>query len=309
MRRSPEDSRSKKAFTLLEALVSLAILAVIVVALAQLISATSSIWTGVMGKVSQRQSSRPILDYVTEDLKAALAPVDGSANSLQFLLNPATLIPDASKYLFPSAIFWQAPVATDTTYGDVAEVGYFIRWDESSPTNPRARLCRILINPASLTTSGTSDPDAASYLIFKQPTDWINAQVLDQVAPGIGPDYKGLLAEDVVGLWVNCLDSEGNVVSQPIGSVPHYDSRTAAGFSDKVPASGLPAAVRLSCAVLDARSASRVTPTVKADIINLVNSSEDANAFIETAMSDDRLRTIRAGVSCLQTTVYLENAN
>src|SRR5262245_51806336 len=130
-------------FTLVEMLVSMTILAVIVALLGSMASSVSRVWQSGNAQSDRRRNARPIVDLISADLSGALLPVDPKAEpskpNLQFTLNPTNV---SEEYRHPDALFWQAPVATDQTRGDLAQVGYFVRWDmETTPNNPRARLC------------------------------------------------------------------------------------------------------------------------------------------------------------------------
>src|SRR5438552_691359 len=133
---------SRAAFTLIEMLVATAVLALLVVLLMEVVNRASATWVQAQGQVERRHNGRAIADFIGQELQAALLPVDptGSSNklNLQFVLNPK--IGDGD------AVFWQAPLATDQTNGDIAEIGYFLKWTGTTGT-PHGQLCRFFVNP------------------------------------------------------------------------------------------------------------------------------------------------------------------
>lgn len=199
-----------RGFTLIELLVSTAILSIMVVMLMQVLNHTSSAWMLGQAQSDRRQSARSVADMIARELQPALMPIDpADQKSLQFLVNPSGL---ASKYANPDSIFWQAPIAVDRSQGDVAEVGFFLRWD-TSVTPPRPALCRLLVNPT----------DTAHYLILKTPADWLTPNLLDDLAPATqASSYAGLFSENVIGFWVRCFDKTGTVINT---QTTPYDSR------------------------------------------------------------------------------------
>jgi hypothetical protein len=84
------------------------------------------------------------LPPMARELQVARQPVPmpsaTNAANLQMvasLKNATTKVPAGN--LYPHALFWQAPVAKNTSMGNIASVGYFIRWDTTSQPG-RAKL-------------------------------------------------------------------------------------------------------------------------------------------------------------------------
>ena len=259
MSKSSNRGRSRNAFTLVEMLVSLAILLVLGAALLSMLSSVITNWQQEQARGERRSTARRVLTSMTRDLSLASQPLNSSdTTTLQFLIDPpaANLAP----YLLPHALFWQAPVATDASsaahQGNIAVVGYFIRW-----VNLNACLCRLLINP--------SDAD---YALYSSPSDWVSPTLLDNHAPASKPDYKGLIGENVLGLWAQPLDANGNPIAKTSTGAVYtpgaYDSRkgyslvSGAGATYVYGPSALPAAVRLGIVVIDSRTAHRLTAKV-----------------------------------------------
>lgn len=284
-----------------------AVLSLIVVLLMQVAGMVSNTWSQGHGRTERRQNGRALVDFIGRELRSAALPVDprftGSVPDLQFVVNPAGV---PARYRHPQAAFWQAPLATSTVHGNMAEIGYFVRWDDSSPT-PRASLCRIFLNPG-----------AGDHLVYSQ-LSWMTEAVLNSSAPADAANsYRGLFAENVVGLWVRCLDASGNAITQPEVGAGGYDSRV--GYADQVHESTgtvanvtrsapvLPTAVEVSVVVLDARSASLLTAATAATIKAVVAQSATAGDCVETLRTDASLSRLVGGMSSQSLMVHLENA-
>ncbi len=295
-RRDRVDGAQSSAFTLLELLVGVVILALLVTILSQMLSHTSGIWLMRNAQVEKSEGGRAILEFISKELQSAQLPIDRTDTaSLQLLVNPTTL---SGAYQNPNAIFWQAPVATDSTFGDLAEIGYFVQWDESTKGNPHANLCRFFVNPANPAVSSTT------YLIYTQPTNWINDGVINAIAPANrSNNYQGLLVENVIGFWVSCLQHSGTAISCGTST---FDSRT--GYQESGNTFHLPAAIDLSFVMIDRISAKRITSSMESAIKSAVISSTDANDFVGKVKGQPELRGILPGLSPCETRIYLQNS-
>lgn len=196
-----------------------------VLLLTQVLNRTAGAWTAGQAQTERRQSARAMADSIAQELSTALLPLDpADKTGMQFCVNPQS-VPNNNQYRNPDVVFWQAPIATDRSLGDVAEVGYFLKWDtQTNPGNPRPLFCRFFVNP-SVTKKQTNQPDLIlpddNYLIVKTPGAWLNNTILEKVAPAVatGTDrYRGLFAENVVGFWVRCYDKDQKLIAP-------YDSR------------------------------------------------------------------------------------
>lgn len=299
MRRSRVESgrsRGNAGFTLLELLVATVIFVVLLGILMQAFAQTSQLWLIAKRQSEHSLNCRAIGDFIGDELKKALLPLDKtSTNALQFVVNPPSLSP---AYLNRDAIFWQAPIALEQNGGDIAEIGYFVKWDESRPENPRGFLCRFFASP---TRNGVAN---ANFRIYSHPDDWINDTVVQAVAPAIAAnDYEGLFAENIVGFWVKCLDSGG----MPLSS--SFDSRQG-GYVDSKDGilRHLPRWVEISFLTLDSTSAARVTPSAMNAIIGLVSAADSATKCVNTALNNSALVGIAPGMRVYSTKIYLENS-
>jgi uncharacterized protein (TIGR02599 family) len=319
------DRREKAGgFSLIELLVGVAILTVLVVILSGVFGGVSKTWQIGQSSNERLQNIRAITDFLTGELRSALLPINRTDKaSLQFVVNPTNI---SSGFRNADAVFWQAPVAADQTLGDVAAVGYFVRWDETKPANPRPNLCRFYVSDS---MSGTN------FLVYSQAegsVPWLTDSLLNTLAPGDKANaYQGLIAENVVALFVQCLDGKGRPIDSSYDGVAFankgFDSRL--GYTDadgtktadfanpsggKSPICVLPPMVRLSFVLIDARSAARITPAEKSILVTLAGTiaqqspKGDANAFVSAALGDAQLKGISAGLRAYQTEINLLNA-
>lgn len=299
---------ARPAFTIVELLVATTVLSVLVVLLAQVMNTVSNAWSGGTGRAERQQNGRALVDFIGRDLRAAALPVDPQSNGvvpdLQFVVNPSS-IPEA--YRQPHAIFWQAPLATDTSRGTMAEIGYFVKWDETSQY-PRAMLCRVFANPGE-----------NQHLVYEQ-LEWLNESVLQQLAPADSASgYRGLFAENVIGIWARCLDSTGNVINQiGSGASRGFDSRkdyvdtsydaTGAAINITRKAPALPSSVEISLLMLDSRAAASITPAIMAQIKSMTAASENATACERLIQASPALRSVMQGMTVQTLKVPMENA-
>lgn len=268
------------AFTLVELLLAIVVLSLLIVLLMRMLNHTSGAWIGGRAQTDRRQSARVLADAIAQELQSALLPLDPSdPSNLQFTLNPSSV---PAEYRHPDALFWQAPVATDRSFGDVAEIGYFLKWDESDISHPRPFLCRFFVNPT----------DSDNYLIYRQPTQWLSGSILDAVAPANrvnGNAYRGLFAENVVGFWVRCYDGNREIISP----AEEYDSRVT---------KTLPRSVKIFLVLIDSASVPRLHR--KPDYATAGDGDEpDLEQFV-TALPDGIRQTARP----FTLEVYLRNS-
>lgn len=211
-------------FTLIELLVATAVFMMLVVVLASLSSQALSVWSRNEQKSDLRESARTAMSLIGSELRQAVLPVNrGDTNGLQLVVNPSGVTATNR-----DSIFWQAPVATSRSKGDLAIVGYFIRKVDNV-----SKLCRLFVNP--------DDPD---YAVYKAPNAWVNDALLNAKAPADeASNLQGVCLENVSGMWVT-------VYSNAVAAYPaNFDSRVERK---------LPARVEISLALLDKIGAKRV---------------------------------------------------
>jgi hypothetical protein len=197
----------------------------LVLVLASLSNQALSVWSRNEQKSDLRESARTAMSLIGSELRQAVLPVyRGDTNGLQLVVNPAGVTATNR-----DSIFWQAPVATSRSKGDLAIVGYFIRKADNV-----FKLCRLFVNP-----------DDLDYAVYTAPNAWVNDALLNAKAPADeASNLQGVCLENVSGMWVT-------VYSNAVAAYTNtsFDSRVE---------HKLPARVEISLALLDKTGAKRV---------------------------------------------------
>lgn len=280
--RRREGGAGRAGFSLPELLVAMTLLTLLTTLLVGLNNQISKGWLQTQSQIQRRQSARSLFGFMERDLAMAVlpiaetrsaAPAGTQAQSLQFVIDPDL----GAAYNHRDSLFWQAPVAADASRGDLAEVGYFVRWEGTT-----ALLCRLLVNPT----------DTANYKIYGASlwSDWLSPGLLDALAPGTAAGtrkYLGLFAENVLALWAQPYDADGVALALP------YDSRASRK---------LPASVDISLVVLDDTTAKRITSRTALQVQGLYGKAT-AQEFMAALPAE-----LRQGAACFATRVYLRNS-
>lgn len=266
-------------FTLLEMLVATAIFMLLMALLVSVVGQFSNIWQASEAQKNRQQAARLIFDRVTRDLEAMTFPlISGATNSLRFLVNPnVSAVPKN-----PSSAFWQTTLTGGTTNGDIADVGYFLRFSPNSKGGMRGELCRVQFSPT----------NSSALVALANKDGWPVATAINDLAPATDSAAtnapKGVLADNVLGLWFKVYSGTNEMY--PAGNLTMaYDSRTNTGASVK------PTSVEVAVAMSDARTMQRVTavPTYNANLDTFLNSLPE---------------NIRPSVQIFKTRVVLEAA-
>lgn len=266
MRRWPNKRGARRnGFSLVEILAAIAVLLLVMLILVGLSDQMSRVWSKGLSQNQHRNRARSALTFMGRELRQTVVSPDSTDTALQLIINPTSVTLN-----FPNSIFWQAPVATDTTNGNIAEVGYFIRRDGN-----RANLCRMLVNPTD-----------TNFLIYDNanPDKWVSDSMLDLVAPATkASQYRGLFLENVIGLWVKAYNKDGT---------PYLGNSR-----QTTPVNQLPACIKISLVFLDETSAKRATSPVP-----LAGASDTPETFINNLPT-----VLKAGASVATFTVALKN--
>lgn len=252
----------RTAFTLIELLAGMAILSLMVLLLFQAVGQVLQIGQGIRSDAERTEKALVAFDFMRRDIEALTLPLDSaSQDTLEFVLNPGSDKGIDPAMLVPHAFFFQAAVGSEVSRGEVAMVGYFIRQNASaSPLT--SRLCRIQV-----------DSSNAAYVVESSP-EWLDTTtVLDARAAAVAPEYRGMLSDAVIALWVRAIDRDGNYYYQ-------WSSRTPPAGSPS--GNRLPAALEVAIVVLDQRSMDRLialpTTTTSTDPSQM---DSDIDAFID----------------------------
>ncbi|HEY1084219.1 MAG TPA: type II secretion system protein [Prosthecobacter sp.] len=316
-----------RAFTILELLVSMAVLAALTVLLATLFQSASHAWQASGSRSERNRSGQVLMEYAARELRSAALPVEtlskAGAPNLQFLVNPPPVsVPEDCRN--PHCLFWQAPVATEQSWGEFAEVGYFVKWEPVGETAVPS-LRRFFVNPSYYDQTTGRQERNPDFRIYSHYASWLTPELIEKVAPADAVSgYAGLVAENVLGLWVRLYDPDGKeIMESPSAAVPEsqFDSRAGYRYTP-LPAEGgtgssqiryLPSRVSLSIAQLHGRHAAQMGTAWKR-VRELANAPEtlDAAAFVtrfqEAAQKDAALRALLPGLRTYQVSTVLENA-
>jgi hypothetical protein len=285
------------AFSLLELLVATAVFLGLALILISIAGSLSSFWQMGISHNERRSSVLAAFSRMARDLRFAAAPINPASTNFQFVINPGGL---GTNYKLPQAAFWQAPVASDRSRGDVALVGYFVQWvAESNGTVPK--LCRLLI-------------DSTNFQ-FVKPSDWVTDALIASNAPANkASDYEGQLAENILGIWMQPLDqarqpitvdaTNGAYANGAFDSTKGYrtvlTNGTNTGAYTFAPA--LPASVAVAVIATDARTAKRLTGNERPGP-RTANMTNDVNTFYTNLPQG-----IRQGARIYSTVIDLQSA-
>jgi prepilin-type N-terminal cleavage/methylation domain-containing protein len=198
-----------KGFTLLEVLVSTAILAVILVLFASMFSSTHEGVRLLNNSTKQRQEARVVLAKIAGELKESLTSPsvsyesnDPAARQFQLLINPPAMGELANAH----TLFWSS---ASGNHADSGLIGYAVRWDKTDPAAPKPRLCRMFISQNEsqhlLADLKTSVPSGA----------WANEILMGTFAPADEANgYRGWLADNILALYARALDPQNQPITR-----------------------------------------------------------------------------------------------
>lgn len=280
-------------FTLLELLVAVALLMMVVVLLANVLGSATNISSQASARLNATRLGREVFDLIERDLSQMVTtrPSLGTNSPLQFTVNPSQI---GSSYRNAAAVFWQSSIARDQTAGNVAVVGYFVQ----RPDATHSQLRRVLIEP--------TDP---LYQIYSVPANSLPATTVDSFAASAGSATsskldRGWLADGVIGLWVRCLDANGNVIeTNGAGAAQGYAFDSRQGYqsgagTNKVAYStfnALPAFVDIGLVCVAPKDADRIDSLPAATAASPQNFAAEMDAYV-TAFSaaNPRVKTVTA---------------
>jgi len=231
----------------------------------------AQIWDWGESENQYHQRARAALDLTGREMKQSLLPLDASqTKGLQLVINPSSVSQG-----YPNTVFWQAAVAKDKTCGDIAEIGYFIRWNANT-----ANLCRFYV------PSGGAD-----YLIYTSPDAWVTDAILDKEAPADKANgFQGLFLENVVGLWVTAYAADGTAYAS-------YNSRTLGNT--------FPAYVDISLVFLNLSSANRMKSS--SSLASSIQSASQTATDAQTFLKSSAIAPVRQGAGASTFRVYFSN--
>lgn len=283
--------KKSNGFTLIELLAGVAVLSMLLVLIFNVIDRTGSLSSGSMSKMEAARIARECFDLIGRDLSGALLPYNRAAtDSLQFLVSPEDL---DSSYANPHSLFWQAPLASSSENGNLAMAGYFVLREvvASDPKENRFQLRRLYVEQ--------SDTNRFGLLSTNGGTPWYEALAPEfaptSESPQTAQNFKGWVADGVLGLWVRCLDAKGNPIKLSAAGTDlraSFDSRKAFQTDrNRYPSkdfSALPAFVEVgmvTCSPSDVRKITRLPASGTSRTPDTFY--KDLNAFASALQTDN----------------------
>jgi prepilin-type N-terminal cleavage/methylation domain-containing protein len=273
---SPGSRVLSAGFTLVELLVSLALLTFLMLVLGSVTESASRAWRDGQNRTETFQSARTSLEIVARELSPAVVDT-----RMQFVLAPSTILSAAgAKNVAPQspALLWMAPLGEN---GSLRCVGYYLYRDEAKQFY---RLKRIFIAPASRyfpIMVNKSNPRDATLRTSPVHAEWFtrtwNGDAFDEENPDNVEAVVSAASDGVVAFWVQCLDSLGRPIpglnrstvhpasSLHFNSAAYFQAATSTPFEAGVSfrylaaspqamkANRVPAAVDLTVVTIDSR--------------------------------------------------------
>lgn len=286
-----------RAFTLLEVLVSFALLSVISLALVSIVNSTGSIWRQTKGKVETFRESRAAFETIVQRLSQATLntywgfddPNDPGQyvrlSELHFVIGPAATLLGTSPEITPtSAVFFQAPLGSPWTSSRLEnllnEVGYFIEFGADTGFVPqflqgsyqpryRYRLMEYL-------------PPTTDLQVYQNPTsnDWFKTRAMD-------PNYTRPIAENIVALVIRPRLPEAEDPSfAALSGDFTYDSRDS---NHPTWVNQLPPVLDILMVAIDEASAEKIANGSTPPLSNEIPST----LFTSSGDFEDNLKTLR----------------
>ena len=213
------------AFTILELMVSLVVFAAILVIFSTLTSGIVNMWTEGESRIETHQNARGALEIMTRELTPAVVDT-----RMQFaVIDSSELTKRGAKHLVPGSpvMLWMAPLGE---LGGLRCVGYYLFRDV---TRGFYRLKRIYIRPIANKAYfpvmvNESNPRDPALRISATNADWFlrhwDSKAFDEEDPANDAVVVSTVADNVIALWVQCLDIAGNPVPSLMKAPYHRGS-------------------------------------------------------------------------------------
>jgi prepilin-type N-terminal cleavage/methylation domain-containing protein len=203
-----------RAFTLVELLVSIALLSFLLLILASVTDSATRAWRDSQNHTDTLQSARTSLEILARELGPAVVDT-----RMQFVVAPGDILTKVgAQHVAPESpvLLWMAPLGEQ---GGLRCTGYYLYRDEARKFY---RLKRLFIEPTGKTapffprminTANPRDPElrtsAVDAVWFTR--QW-NAQTFDEEDPSNDKVAVSAAADGVIAFWAQCLDALGNPI-------------------------------------------------------------------------------------------------
>jgi len=224
--------RSRHAFTLVELLISIAVMTFLLLVLSEMTGAAGRAWKSGQSRTDAFQSGRTALEIIARELTPAVVDT-----RTQFVIAPASVLTSVGANNVAAGsptLLWMSPLGQG---GSLVCVGYYLLRDD---TRQYYRLERIYI-PATNSTGAAStyfpkmvnagnplDPATRTSAVnanwFTQTWD---ATAFNEFDPSNTSAVVSSAADGVVAFWAQCLDVLGNPIPLVSNSTVHPQSQLA----------------------------------------------------------------------------------
>lgn len=305
--------RASAAFTLVELLVSLALLTFIMLILVGVTESASRAWREGQSRTETFQSARTALEILTREVTPAVVDT-----RMQFVVAPGDVLTRAgAKNVAPEspALLWMAPLGDE---GSLCSVGYYLYRDDARQFY---RLKRIFIPPPTNTKASPYFPRMVSAGNPRDPelrtspvnADWFtrswDGNAFDEENAANGQVVVSSAADGIVAFWAQPLDVLGNPVPLVAKSSVHPSSElyynSAAYFqvatstpfengrsllylaqtSQSMKANRVPAAIDFTLVTVDSRILARRMPIPQQTNVYDANGALDVEASVQAFQS------------------------
>jgi len=266
---APNDN-NRRAFTIVEMLVGMAVLVVMVTFLITMLGHSSRAWVLGERRVYTDQNGRAIFDLMARDLSPAIAD-----KRYQFVVMPGSALASKNADIVPnsSAVFFMSPIGDN---GEACAVGYFL-----TANNPKKsyRLNRLFLKPGDLGFPTFESYVATDFNDMSSKAVWVDKIPASAFTVTGNSTSTTILSEGVIGLWASANDARGNpvpVASTKAKEVTALDFSSAARFAmasqgafadgstfrylagSTLQANKLPSSLTIGLALIDPRSLQHV---------------------------------------------------
>lgn len=217
-----QNTPRQTAVTLVETLVATAIFSLMLGFLLVMVNGVQRAWLRGDQKVEVLQNGRAVLELMSRELQGTVV-----SDQIQFVQTPdlTLLVPNLAPN--SSSLFWMAP-GTDSEAGNLCEFGYYLVRDDAAKSY---QLMRFFVRPNNtLYYLGTQafnmgNPTARRPYSFANEALWITSLPPEAFDPANPGGAVSVAADGVVGLWIRCLDIEGNPIPWLSGASSYTSGR------------------------------------------------------------------------------------
>ena len=262
--------RRPSGFTLIEVMLATAVLALIVVMFATIISSTSNLWKRTTGKIEQFREARSAFETMTSrisqatlntywDYDSPTAPTKYERRSeLRFISGPAkTVLPTAKTGVtrLTHSVFFMAPLGYTATakyqnYDNLlCACGYYLEFGDDQPFRPsfitkaivplryRHRLMEFLAPTENSTNNIYKYTSPPSGINTYKDKDWYQPLVNATPAANVSPNSHPI-AENIVALIITPRLSQEDEMQANGGTVTDESKLAPAYLFDSAPGAG-----------------------------------------------------------------------